>query len=279
MARPQLMRISQDQVRHSNVAEALCSQGKRQRSAPLSRITGSHVLRVKIPIFLETKAHTFLGSLSPLTAFMPRNKRPRDFRVWWTFILVRGNEIAVQLAKERREKEQPPSHLSYREVKTLIHNQKKAIFHSQTGGHNPNQDALHQLQRHQQTTNFHLRTGHCRLNSHLKRIGVKTSAQCALWRSAPNIRTLPAILLTTPPSKAADMAHLRSPQNQALGVCSKFVPDTQVCGTHGREGAVNATITSNAEEEEYEDKSNSIQVYLNALQNPLHDAVKEEKGC
>ena len=42
---------------------------------------------------------------------------------------IRGNEIAGQLAKEGREKEQPPSHLSYREVKTLIRNKKKATFH------------------------------------------------------------------------------------------------------------------------------------------------------
>ena len=91
---------------------------------------------------------------------------------------IRGNEMADQLAKEGREKEQPPSHLSYREVKTLIHNKKKAIFHFKTEGYNPNQDALHQLPRHQQTIIFRLRTGHCRLNSHLKRIGVKTSAQC-----------------------------------------------------------------------------------------------------
>ena len=28
-------------------------------------------------------------------------------------------------------------------------------------------------------------------------------------------------------------------------------PDIQVCGTHGREDLVNATITSNAEEEDY----------------------------
>ena len=41
-----------------------------------------------------------------------------------------------------------------------------------------NQDALHQLPWHQQTTIFRLRTGHCRLNSHLKRIGIKPSAQC-----------------------------------------------------------------------------------------------------
>ena len=77
-----------------------------------------------------------------------------------------------------KEKEQPPSHMSHREVKTLIHNKKKAIFHSKTGEYNPNQDALHQLPRHKQTTIFCLRTGHCRLNGHLKRIGIKTPAQC-----------------------------------------------------------------------------------------------------
>ena len=70
-------------------------------------------------------------------------------------------------------------HLSYREGKTLLRNKKnKAIFLSKAGGYNPNQDAPHQLPRHQQTIIFRLRTGHCRLNSHLKRIGVKTSAQC-----------------------------------------------------------------------------------------------------
>ena len=43
-----------------------------------------------------------------------------------------------------------------------------------------NQTRTHsdQLPRHQQTTTCHLRIGHCRLNSHLKKIGVKTSAQC-----------------------------------------------------------------------------------------------------
>ena len=47
------------------------------------------------------------------------------------------------------------------------------------------------------------------------------------------------------------MAHLCVPQNQALGVCRGLVPDIQVCGTHGREDVVNATITSDAEEEDY----------------------------
>ena len=70
-----------------------------------------------------------------------------------------------------------------------------------------------------------------------------------LWRSGPNTRTLPTVLLTLPVSKAADMAHLCIPQNQALGVCRGFVPDIQICSTHGREDLINATITSNAEEE------------------------------
>ena len=88
-----------------------------------------------------------------------------------------GNGTTDQLAKER-EKEQPSSHVSYREVKTLFRNKNKTIFRCKTGGYNPNQDTLHQLPRHQQTIIFRLKTGHCRLNSQLKRIGVKTSAQC-----------------------------------------------------------------------------------------------------
>ena len=51
-----------------------------------------------------------------------------------------------------------------------------------------------------------------------------------LWRSRPNTRKWAQILLTLPPSKAADMAHLCVPQNQALEVCRGFVPDIQVCG-------------------------------------------------
>ena len=145
---------------------------------------------------------------------------------------IRGNETADQLAKEGRQKQQPPSHLSYREVKTLIHTKKKAIFHCKTGGYNPNQDAPHQLALHQQTTIFRLRTGHCRLNSHLKRISVKTSAPCPRRETDQTPENFPAILLTLPPSKAAGMAHLCVSQCQALGVCRIFVPDIQVCGTH-----------------------------------------------
>ena len=134
----------------------------------------------------------------------------------------------------------------------LIHTKKKKekkkpIFHSKTGGYNPNPGALHQLARHQQTIIFRLRTCHCRLNSHLKRISVKTSAQCPCGDMD---QTPEHYLQSCSPSKAADVAHLCALQNQALRVCRGFVPDVQVCSTHGREDLVNATITSNAEEEE-----------------------------
>ena len=70
-----------------------------------------------------------------------------------------------------------------------------------------------------------------------------------LWRGGPNTRTLPTVL-TPSASTAADMAHLCVPQNQALGVCRGFAPDIQICGTRGRKNLVNATIISNAEEED-----------------------------
>ena len=87
-----------------------------------------------------------------------------------------------------------------------------------------------------------------------------------LWRGGPNTRTLPTVLLTPSASKAADMAHLCVPQNQALGVCRGFAPDIQICGTHGRKNLVSAAIISNAEEEEDNQHAPSMKTecdYLN----------------
>ena len=91
---------------------------------------------------------------------------------------IAGNEVADQLAKEGSKKEQPHSKLNYQEARTLIRNKSKCHFNKRNGGYNPHQDALHLLSRREQTTIFRLRTGHCGLNSHLKRIGVKPSALC-----------------------------------------------------------------------------------------------------
>ena len=87
---------------------------------------------------------------------------------------IRGNEIADQLAKEGREKEQPTSHLSYREVKLLSIIKRKPSSTARL--EDTTQTTTHSISSYD--TIFRLRTGHCRLNSHLKRIGVKTSAQC-----------------------------------------------------------------------------------------------------
>ena len=150
---------------------------------------------------------------------------------------------------------------------------KKAIFHCKTGGYNPYHDALHQLPRHQQTIIFRLRTGHCRLNSHLKRIGVKTSAQCpcgeadqtekhylhscSLYHQARQQIWPTCVSLETKLWGSAEDLFLTSKYAVLMGGSSRrdhhierrrFVPDIQVCGTHGREDLVDANITSNAED-------------------------------
>ena len=79
-----------------------------------------------------------------------------------------GSEIADQLAKEGRKKDQPSSHLSHKELRTLIRNRQKSTFIASIGGYNPQKDLLHQLSRHEQTTIFRVRTGHCGLKGHLK---------------------------------------------------------------------------------------------------------------
>ena len=47
-----------------------------------------------------------------------------------------------------------------------------------TGDYNPSTDPINRLARHEQTTIFRLRTGHCGLQSHLKRNGIMDSALC-----------------------------------------------------------------------------------------------------
>ena len=79
---------------------------------------------------------------------------------------IAGNEIADQLSKEGRKK--PYSHLPYKETRTLIRNKQKSTFIASIGGYNPQKGPLHQLSRHEQTTIFRLRTGHCGLKGHLK---------------------------------------------------------------------------------------------------------------
>ena len=73
---------------------------------------------------------------------------------------------------EAEKKGQPSSHLSYKELKTLIRNRQKSTFIASIGEYNPQKDPLHQLSRHEQTTIFRLRTGHCGLKGYLKKMGI-----------------------------------------------------------------------------------------------------------
>ena len=63
-------------------------------------------------------------------------------------------------------------------IQTLIRNKRLADFKHRNGGYNPQQDTLRLLSRHEQTMIFRLRTGHCRLRSHIKKIGIEKSALC-----------------------------------------------------------------------------------------------------
>ena len=84
---------------------------------------------------------------------------------------IHGNEVADKLAKEGSKKQQLKSKLSYQEAKTLIRKKRLADFKHRNGGYNPQQDTLRLLSRHKQILIFRLRTGHCRLRSHMQNIG------------------------------------------------------------------------------------------------------------
>ena len=56
------------------------------------------------------------------------------------------------MAKEGGKKDQPNSHFSYKEARTLIQKNRIAAFHKKTERYNPQKYALHQLTRHETQT-------------------------------------------------------------------------------------------------------------------------------
>jgi len=89
-----------------------------------------------------------------------------------------GNEQADQLAKAGSQLTQPSVPATYEETKTLIRSKFKAHWEHTSGGYCAQRDPLRKLDRDQQTLIFRLRTGHCRLRAHLKRIGVSDTSLC-----------------------------------------------------------------------------------------------------
>ena len=91
---------------------------------------------------------------------------------------ITGNKKADELAKGGSKMAQTETCLSYWEAKTLIQTWWKQNFTNRLAGYRPQEDPLHRLSREEQTIIFRLRTGHCCLKSHLRRIGVAESALC-----------------------------------------------------------------------------------------------------
>ena len=105
---------------------------------------------------------------------------------------------ADRLAKSRSKQPQSMSTSTYHEAKTLLWNSQKCQWKRATGDYNPSTDPISRLARHEQTTIFRLRTGHCGLRAHLRRIGIMDSAlrdckeveqtihhilqDCTIWR-------------------------------------------------------------------------------------------------
>ena len=91
---------------------------------------------------------------------------------------IKGNEKADNLAKEGRRLPQPQTSMSYREAKTVIKHRWKANFTQKTDGYKPHHDHLNSLSRPEKSTIFRLRTGHCGLRAHLKKISIAESSTC-----------------------------------------------------------------------------------------------------
>ncbi|KAK7096448.1 hypothetical protein V1264_005748 [Littorina saxatilis] len=91
---------------------------------------------------------------------------------------IAGNEEADRLAKGGARLPQPHNSTSYKEAKTLLQRKKKENWKKRNGDYNPQEDPINKLDRRSQTTIFRLRTGHCGLKKHLKRLGLADDAHC-----------------------------------------------------------------------------------------------------
>ena len=89
-----------------------------------------------------------------------------------------GNEQADSLAKIGSQAPQTQNPVTYREAKTLLHSRYNGDWKKDNGGYQAHLDPIWRLERAQQTTIFRLRTGHCGLSAHLKRIGISDTSLC-----------------------------------------------------------------------------------------------------
>ena len=89
-----------------------------------------------------------------------------------------GNEKADRLAQIGSQAPQTQNPVTYRQAKTLLHSRYNGDWKKYNGGYQAHLDQIWRLERAQQTTIFRLRTGHCGLSAHLKRIGISDTSLC-----------------------------------------------------------------------------------------------------
>ena len=89
-----------------------------------------------------------------------------------------GKEKADRLAKIGSQAPQTQCPVTYREAKTLLHSRYNGDWKKDNGGYQAHLDPIWRLERAQQTAIFHLRTGHCGLSAHLKRISISYTSLC-----------------------------------------------------------------------------------------------------
>ena len=128
---------------------------------------------------------------------------------------IHGNEAADRLAKEGAKLPQFHTSTSYREAKTLLKRKQKADWKTRNEGYDPQLDQINSLDRKSQTTIFRLRTGHCGLRKHLKRLGLADTANC---ECGSEYQTPEHILQTCPHLEAARLEFW--PED--TGLCTKL---------------------------------------------------------
>ena len=89
-----------------------------------------------------------------------------------------GNERAGRLAKISSQVSHTHNPVTYTEAKTLLHSQFNGDRKKEHDGYQAHLDPIWRQEWAHQTTTFRLRTKHCDLSAHLKRIGLSNTSLC-----------------------------------------------------------------------------------------------------
>ena len=175
-------------VSYSNATGRKCSNFRAETSALQNAVAYTAEMKPQKTVIL-TDSKAALQSLTSNTPDLQIHQLLKDVQLLpheCTVVLrwisahcgIPGNERADRLAKSGRKQLQPMSNSTYQEAKTLLRNRQKCQWKRATGDHNPSTYPINRLARHEQTTIFRLRTGHCGLAAYPKRIGFMDSILC-----------------------------------------------------------------------------------------------------